>query len=155
VYIGETPCRIRAHMTSITESILSSSLILDEDSIVKLIEPMKNLIYVESEKGQQFSKICMEIISLVYACTRSYRIFLYVFFFRLTSHTILRLKDILIKDIFSSKYCSDILKYFQTRLSKNRYFQFTQEKKYWMKNVFLSFYCNNFLSQYCVQKYCV
>jgi len=27
--------------------------------------------------------------------------------------------------------------------------------KYWMKNVFLSLYCNIFLSQYCVKKYCL
>jgi len=26
---------------------------------------------------------------------------------------------------------------------------------FWQKNVFLSFYCNIFLSQYCMQKYCV
>jgi len=56
------------------------------------------------------------------------------------------------KILFSSKYCSAISKYFQTGmnrtdLSKNKYFQFTQEKN-WTKNVFLSFYGNIFLSFY-------
>jgi len=60
--------------------------------------------------------------------------------------------------MFSSKYCclksfhttginDDFMKktvvsvdIYGTALSKNKYFQFTQGKKYWMKNIFLSFY---------------
>jgi len=59
--------------------------------------------------------------------------------------------NILIKNIFfSSKYCSDISKDFQTginriELSKNIYFQYTQEKYIGWK---MSFYCNIFLSFY-------
>jgi len=58
-----------------------------------------------------------------------------------------------------SKYCSYISKSIQ--INRNKYFQFTQEKKHWMKNVFLSFYRNVFLSQYlfipilCVKISCV
>jgi len=61
--------------------------------------------------------------------------------------------NIAIKRHFLSKYYNYISKSIQ--INRNRYFQLTQEKKYWMKNVFLHFYCNIFLSQYCVQKYCV
>jgi len=68
-----------------------------------------------------------------------------------------------------SKYCSDILKYFQTRFQyaycpkinifnshrkkilEEKIFSIHTGKKYWRKNVFLSFYCNIFLSQYCVE----
>ncbi len=45
------------------------------------------------------------------------------------------------KIFFSSKYCSYISKSFQ--INRKKYFQFTQwKKKYWLKNVFLSFYRN-------------
>ena len=52
---------------------------------------------------------------------------------------------------FSSKYCSYISKLFQ--INRNKIFSIhTVKKKYWLKNVFLSFYRNIFLSQYCEQK---
>ncbi len=54
------------------------------------------------------------------------------------------------KKNFFSKYCSYISR--SSHINRNKYFSFTQEKKYWMKNVILLFYCNIFLSQYCVQK---
>jgi len=48
--------------------------------------------------------------------------------------TILQYCDKKIKDIFLSKYCN-ISK--SSQLNRNKYFQFTQGKKYWIKNVFL------------------
>jgi len=55
---------------------------------------------------------------------------------------------------FSSKYCCDISKYFltsinRTELSKNKYFQFTQEK--WMENglyLFITILCAKISSVY-------
>ncbi len=70
---------------------------------------------------------------------------------RPSSHKIFLRTILRKKDIFSSKYCSDILQYFQTRLFKKQncpkinIFN-SHTKKYWLKNV-LSFYCNVFLSQ--------
>jgi len=60
-----------------------------------------------------------------------------------------RLKNILIKIFFSSKYCCDILKYFKLGFKKHNcpkinVFNSLKKKKFWMKNVFLSFYCNIF-----------
>jgi len=42
------------------------------------------------------------------------------------------------KIFFSSKYCSYISK--SSQIKRKKYFQFTQWKKYWLKNVFLSQY---------------
>jgi len=53
---------------------------------------------------------------------------------------------------FLSKYCSNISK--SSLINRNKYFQFTRWKKYWLKNIFLLQYIFIFLSKYCVQKYC-
>jgi len=42
------------------------------------------------------------------------------------------------KIFFSSKYCSHISKSFQK--NRNKYFQFTQLKKFWLKNILFSQY---------------
>ncbi len=48
-----------------------------------------------------------------------------------------------VKNIFSSNYCSDILKSFQTRLSKNKnIFNSHGKINYQMKNVFYNIYIN-------------
>jgi len=71
-----------------------------------------------------------------------------------------RKKTTLNRYFFSTKYCSDILKYFQTRfqlaqLSIINIFNSHREKNIGWKMSFNFFYCNIFLSQYCVQKNCV
>ncbi len=66
----------------------------------------------------------------------------------------------LIKSLYTRHFCAQycdkkIKRHFEyLELSQNKYFQCTQEKKHWMKNVFCLFlqYLLIFLLQYCVQK---
>ncbi len=63
--------------------------------------------------------------------------------------------NIFAHNIAIKRYCfpQNIVMTFQNiyNCQKIIFFQIHRGKKYWMTNVFLNFYCNIFLSQYCAQ----
>jgi len=87
--------------------------------------------------GSKLSKYFYLFIAIL--CAKIYNVYsLKVTLLRPTSHKIFLHTILIQKDIFSSKYCSYISKSFQ--INRNKYFQFTQWKKYWWKNIVLSHY---------------